>query len=309
MLNTNNNSQLYSNLYYNYYNPNSSSNNTYNRSKRQRIKNSYVDIANEKKDFISFVINKKELEKYRTLSTTAKTKSQSQTRSINSSLVSKNKKKNTKIKEFFPQSLLTNKKSDYEIIKIKEEPYSKSLRSKSIIINNDNVSKQLENFYNKSNVVVKDNNFEMKCNIKSRQNKIDRRKQNFAGSYIIEKKYKSKKITEDSSTFLSTSIKGLVNFFIKKDQNISIIDDKGTKFEKIKQNEKIEEKGNNIIANNFTNKDEKGYNNNENNNNGKIIIDNFIMNNKNNTKKINFEEKKNNDNNESIENNEHKFKN
>ena len=104
MLNTNNNSQLYSNLYYNYYNPNSSSNNIYNRSKRQRIKNSYVDIANEKKDFISFVINKKELEKYRTLSTTAKTKSQSQTRSVNSSLISKNKKKNAKIKTFFPQS-------------------------------------------------------------------------------------------------------------------------------------------------------------------------------------------------------------
>ena len=294
MLATNNN-QSYSNLYYNYYNPNSSLNNTYNRFKRQRIKNSYVDLANEKRDFISFTINQKELKKFRSLSTTYKTKSQSQTRSINTSLIFKDKIYNPKIKTFFPYSLCQNqnKKNENEKIQIKKQPYSTILRSTSFIHNNDNKNnnnnKQIEDYNNKNNYLINNNKFEYRCNnynnIKSRQNKIDKRKNNFIGSDIKEKKGENEK-------FLTSSIKkGLANFFKKdNDNNNSIIIEN-------EKNEKIEEKKNNNIISSFI-IDEKE-NNNDNNNNYensiKIITDNYIANSKKNFRKKNLEENKNNE--------------
>ena len=64
----------YSNLYYNYFNPNASMYNNYNILKRQRSKDSYVDIMNERKDFISYEINRKEMGKINSCLTTSKAK-------------------------------------------------------------------------------------------------------------------------------------------------------------------------------------------------------------------------------------------
>ena len=64
----------YSNLYYNYFNPNASMYNNYNILKRQRSKDSYVDIMNERKDFISYEINRKEMGKINSCLTSSKAK-------------------------------------------------------------------------------------------------------------------------------------------------------------------------------------------------------------------------------------------
>ena len=49
-------SSSYGMLYYTYFNPSSTYNKKYNIQKRQRSKDSYVEIANEKKDLISYEI-------------------------------------------------------------------------------------------------------------------------------------------------------------------------------------------------------------------------------------------------------------
>lgn len=295
MLCYNNNNQSYSNLHYSYYNPNSSLNNNYNKLKRQRFKNSYADIAKEKRDFISFEISQKEIEKYKSLPTTAKTKS-----SINNSQFVQCPKNLKNFKSYFQCPNKT-----YETIK-KNEPSTSLLRSQSTIINNN---KQIENYLDKNRSLLINQKY---YNNRSKQNKINKRKINILGSYKIENK--SKKLIEEDDIVLSSSTRPLENFITKKDNSIFLFKENNNekKLEINNNNELIKKQNiinndenqntNNIEKININNSNSKKIennkeivNNDKSENNNFISSDNSFFNikNKNIKRKIDFEESKN----------------
>ena len=126
-------SSSYGMLYYTYFNPSSTYNKKYNIQKRQRSKDSYVEIANEKKDLISYEII--QIHKY----------------------TQKNKSKT--VSQIYPEFNTSNGNSkkienQYEISNIENLPYSTTLRNHSSIINNEKVNSL---FKNKGKIINKRN--------------------------------------------------------------------------------------------------------------------------------------------------------
>ena len=142
-------SSSYGTLHYTYYNPISSYNKQFNISKRQRSKDSYVEIVKEKKDLVSYEIF--QVKKY-----TEKNKSKtiiSQRQSC-PRFYTKMKNKNTK----------NEKNVEYKLEKIEVIPYSTTLRNHSRILNSERT-----------------NNDE----IKNKNHNYNRRKRNFYGCLKI----------------------------------------------------------------------------------------------------------------------------
>ena len=254
----------YSNLHYSYFNSNKLIYHNCNKFKRKRLKDSYVDLANEKTDFISFEINQKELEKINNKTTILKPISHS--KSANNSQFFNANKKNSKI-EFNLKSVYGKK---FEIKKL-EKPYSTTLRSQSYIINN-----KFQNLFDNKN-----NNKSKKMN----QRKINTR--NNIQSYKTEKKTKNIFDEKNSALLPSTKISNNIS-------NINIIKD-----EEIKNNEEISSdyinynKENNIIndINNINNNQLilKKKNDFDNLKNNSFEYNNKIK------RKLNYEENKNNE--------------
>ena len=142
--------QSFSNLHYNYFNPNTSLiNKNFNNFKRKRFKDSYTDLANEKRDFISFEINQKELEKLNSLLSMPKKKYNSK---------SANNKINFNMK-------------NVEIKKI-EKPFSISLRNRSSLDNNSGI----ENIFDENKILT---NYKKNNQSKLKKRKIKQRSQRF----------------------------------------------------------------------------------------------------------------------------------
>ena len=181
----------YSNLHYNYFNPISIINNNFNKYKRQRIKNSYVDIALEKRDFISYEISQKDIEKYKTESTKDKTKIHS-SKSFNYSQILKPNKIFNK-----------NKFNKFEINKMNTKSNNTTCRSQSAIIK----IRELENYLDRGKKINHN---------KSRQSKINKKKINYIGSY--KSTNKTKNIFDDKDSILTTSMKDIGNYFKEKNE-------------------------------------------------------------------------------------------
>ena len=161
-------SSCYGTLHYTYYNPSSTFNKQFNIQKRQRSKDSYVEIAKEKRNFISYEVV--QIQKYteRNKSKTIFSSTQSCPKFNNKNIKNKIIDKE-KINDIIINNINSNEKGgNYEVEKIEITPYSTSLRNFSRIINNGRI-----------NNLVKNN-----------QKIINKRKRNFVGSYKISNKIK-----------------------------------------------------------------------------------------------------------------------
>ena len=235
-------SRSYSSLHYNYFNPKQSTISDNNKSKRKRLKDSYVDIANEKKDFISFEINQKEFEKLYTQITLLKTKSQS--KSANNS-------------NFF------HKKIKFEIKK-KGKPYKTLLRSQSTILN----KRKFESIFD-NKIIGNNNNYKKSRQRKTNQRKINmidgykfsnNNKYSYINSLILKDKKTEKKEEENKNNNNEIAQSSNTNLTYNKENNKSQIIN-FNKNNNYKNNSIISHNNNIIKKNNF----EENKNNEENN--------------------------------------------
>ena len=136
-------SSSYGSTYYSYYSPSIMSNTQINKSKRLRVKNSYVEIAKEKKDLISYEVvqikgyseKNKAKEIYSQSVSCPKFANNKNIRNIkNKFMYKKNKQLSCYRKEI-------SKEPDYE----ENIPYPMTLRNFSRIINNKKNNNSLEN--------------------------------------------------------------------------------------------------------------------------------------------------------------------
>ena len=199
------NNHSFSNLHYSYFNPIKSIYSNSNKYKRKRLKDSYVDLELEKRDFISFEINQKELETIKSQLTMFKQITHS--------------KSGNNIHFFNTNKINTN--SDFNIKNMKnkrfknklEKPYSTSLRSQSYIINNKEFKNLFDN--NKSKI-------------------INQRKINFIQSYKINKKNKSIFVEKDSA--LSSTTRKIDNTNLNKIKREEIKNNEDSPNEKLTNN-------------------------------------------------------------------------
>ena len=145
MLNSNksiksHNNSSYGSTYYSYYNHSIANSTLLSKSKRLRVKDSYVEIAKEKKDFISYEVVQIKGYSERNKSKTIFSKSQSCPRFINNKN-KKNKIFRKKNGHFSCEKKEENKETDYD----ETLPYSTTLRNFSSIINNKKMSNLLKN--------------------------------------------------------------------------------------------------------------------------------------------------------------------
>ena len=180
-------SSCYGTLHYTYYNPSSIYNKHFNIQKRQRSKDSYVEIAKEKRNFISYEVV--QIQKYteRNKSKTIFSSTQSCPRFNNKNIKNKIIDKE-KLNDIIINNINSNEKGEnYEVEKIEITPYTTSLRNFSRIINNDKI-----------------NNL-----VKNSKKIINKRKRNFIGSYkisnkireIFKSKYSNNHINNNFSTY------------------------------------------------------------------------------------------------------------
>ena len=266
-VNKTNDSKSYSNLHYSYFNPFSSVKNYNNKFKRQRIKDKYSDIAIEKRDFVSFEISQKDVEKLNSQSTIDKTKSHYSKSFKSKSQILKSEKIYYNLKRMSHH----NKVKKFEIKKLETKPYSTFLRSQSAIINKS----EIKNKFDKNKIFNNHN--------KSRQKKIPPKNINFLESYKIDNK--TKIIFDDKDSPLSSTMKEFVNLNDNQEN-------KNDNYEENKNNDKSLKKSDDISYDK-ENKNKKIINNKN---------SNLINNSKNIIRKINFEENKNNKINDKIKN-------
>ena len=282
-------SSSYGTLHYTYYNPISSYNKQFNISKRQRSKDSYVEIAKEKKNFISYEIM--QIKKYteKNKSKTINSKSQSCPKfnitKLKNKLINNEKENNTSIKN---TKLITNNKINdinYEIQNVEIVPYSTTLRNYSSIINTDR----------------------MKNIVKNKDKIVNKRNRNYIGSYKISNRIKemfksdlnkdynnvnnndfsnNKKEEKSESVCLGKISIETYSFNEKKNINNIYVNNK------LNNSPLIEEQKSNI-NNNMTMLNNKENVINNNNNYNYNYID-FSFNNKPVKRKLNYEEEKNN---------------
>ena len=167
------NNSSYGTLYYTFYNPSSSYNKQFNIPKRQRSKDSYAEIAKEKKDLISYEVI--QIQKYteknnsKTICSKAQSCPKFNNRKIKNKIINKEKendisnKNNEEDKNMY---LKEKNEVNYALEKVEIIPYSTTLRNHSRIIN----SEKLSNL------------------IKNKEKIINKRKRNFIGSYKISNK-------------------------------------------------------------------------------------------------------------------------
>ena len=253
------NNHSFSNLHYSYFNPIKSIYSNPNKYKRKRLKDSYVDLALEKRDFISFEINQKELEKINSQLTIFKqithSKSGNNSNFLNTNKINSNSDFNSK-----------NMKNKRFKIKL-EKPYSTTLRSQSYIINN----KEFENLF--------DNN---------KSKKINQRKINCIQSYKINKKNKSKFDERDSD--LSSTTRKIDNTNLVKIKSEEFKNNEDNLNEKLTNNIEITKINKIKIYNSSNNQCDK-----KNIDNNIFKYNNSFKSSNNRCRKINYEDDKNNE--------------
>ena len=282
-------SSSYGTLHYTYYNPTSSYNKQFNISKRQRAKDSYVEIAKEKKNFISYEIM--QIQKYteKKKSKTINSKSQScpkfNTTKLKNKLINNEKENNTSIKNTKINANTKINEVNYEIQNVEIVPYSTTLRNYSSIINNDS----------------------MKNIVKNKDKIINKRNRNYIGSYKINNRIKEMFKSDLKKNYINNIINDLSNN--KKEEKSESVCLGKISIETYSYNEK--KNSNNIYVDNKLNNSpliEEQNNNNNNINNNMILLnkkENIINNNNYNyidfsfnakpiKRKLNYEEEKNN---------------
>ena len=271
----------YSTLHYTHYNPTLSHNRQFNISKRQRSKDSYVEIAKEKNNFVSYEIM--QIQKYtqkkktKTKNLRSQSSSKFNTNKLKNKLISNEKEINTSIKN---SKINSNNKIDdvnYEIQNVEITPYSTTLRNYSRIINTERM-RNLE---------------------KNKEKIINKRNRNYIGSYKISNKIKEmfkSDLKRDNNNDLNNNNKeekcesvclgkiSIETYSYKEKNNFNDI----YEINKLNNSPLNDEQNKNINNNMFILNNKENIINNNNN-----CID-YSFNNKPVKRKLNYEEEKNN---------------
>ena len=281
-----NNSSSYGSTYYSYYNPSIMSNQQLSKTKRIRVKNSYVELAKEKKDFISY-----EIVQVKGLSEKNKSRTiYSQPLSCPRFANNKNIKniKNKFIHKNYEQLSSYRKEINNESDNDENIPYTTTLRNFSTIINNKKFNNLL-------------NNKEKNYNIRKRNNfgnyKISNKIKELLKTGIAKKdKDLNENKKEENSNSVCLEKISIETYTIKNEKNIMIkneLFDINDKIDIIPENKnKTINNNNNSMIEINNNKNLINDESNENINNNKNIED-ISFKNSSVKRMLNYEEEKN----------------
>ena len=281
-----NNSSSYGSTYYSYYNPSIMSNQQLSKTKRIRVKDSYVELAKEKKDFISY-----EIVQVKGLSEKNKSRTiYSQPLSCPRFANNKNIKniKNKFIHKNYEQLSSYRKEINNESDNDENIPYTTTLRNFSTIINNKKFNNLL-------------NNKEKNYNIRKRNNfgnyKISNKIKELLKTGIAKKdKDLNENKKEENSNSVCLEKISIETYTIKNEKNIMIkneLFDINDKIDIIPENKnKTINNNNNSMIEINNNKNLINDESNENINNNKNIED-ISFKNSSVKRMLNYEEEKN----------------